>query len=368
MSDHSLHTVLRALSSRSHDGIICCDPTGRPLWWNAAAPRFFFTVTPEASATARRVDDLLCVDAPARLQQLLTEHQGRLSTILETRDGELSAEISVFTIDPTPALPAPIKLLIVQPAAVQCADWPSDTFRLFGTLLHRIKNAFAAVKLLAQGAQIEMTVAPRSGGASMKMMESFFQRIDKEVDRAVDALDTVKHLLVATGPVANPVPLASIVRATVREQTPRLATAGVTVGVTAQGAPGEANVDPDAIRQIVSNLLYRAARSASRTGAATHLEVRIEQRETQVALVFRDDGPAVPLDVVARLERHQFSSSQEELPLMVVHWIADRYRGNVIYSSPTDPGCTVEVRLPRAASRRPTRPRRRGTHSDGSTR
>ncbi len=356
MSDTSLHTVLRALSSHSPHGVICLDGTGRPLWWNASASRFFFSVTPEATTTARRVDDLLCATNADALQGLLNGSQGKSQATLETLDGEIPVELSLFHVASPDNPPGGLKLLIVQPSSLACGDWPADTFRLFATLLHRVKNAFAAVKLLAQGAQIELTVTHRPTLSLMQMVESSFRRIDGEVDRAGAALDTVKHLLAATGARAKPVSLGPIVRSLMEEHAERMVSAGVTVGRVTPGTPGQAHVDPDAFRQIVQNLMDRVRMQALLTGRRRHLDVLLEQRESHLALIFRDDGPPIDPETVSRLAHGEFTSSQEELPLMVVHWIVDRFKGRVFYSSPEEPGCTIEVVLPRASTPGPSHP------------
>ncbi len=363
MSDHSLHTLLRALSAHSSDGVICLDGTGRPLWWNPAASRFFFAVNREAATTARRIDDLLCVDNPEGLLALVAGSHGSLVTALETLAGDVPVVLRLYSVVSERA--GAFKVLVVRPSGGGSDHWPTETFQLFAALLHRVKNAFAAVKLLAQGGQIELTVTHRPTLALMQTVESCFRRIDKEVDRAVEALDTVKHLLAAGGAVVRPISPVPIVRSILDERASSLLAAGVTVRSAALDKVSKVRVDPDAVRQIVHNVVDVVCRRAAGLRGARQFTVGVEQRGDHVVLVFRDDGPPLDPRLVSRLSRGGFTSNQDELPLMVVHWIVQRYKGRVRYSCGDGAGCAIEVWLPRVEGGSP--PGRRGTPSRDTT-
>ncbi len=272
--------------------------------------------------------------------------------VIETMDGEQPAELVAYDVPggtDADGSASWLRILVVHPPVSDRDDELTQVFRLFATLLHGVKNTLAAIKLLAQGAQLELAVHLREGENAERMLEGYLQRIDVEVDRSVACLGAVRYLLASPARSAEWFSVAPIVRSVVEGQAPSLRRLGVDPHVAVEGPLVQLYGDPDDVRQVVHNLVERSRMGIQRTGCAGALEVRVGQSADFVRLTFRDGGDPVGKETQDRLSCGEFASGRDDLPLMVVHWIVARYRGRIEYLAGDSSGSVVEVWFPVAA-------------------
>jgi signal transduction histidine kinase len=110
------------------------------------------------------------------------------------------------------------------------------------------------------------------------------------------------------------------------------------------------NGDPDALEQLFLNLLLNAAEALQAGGTAT---VAVIHGDQEVLVQMRDDGPGMPPEVRDRAFEPLFSTRSEGtgLGLPIAQRIAVAHGGEIRIDSAPGSGTTVEVRLPRSASR-----------------
>ncbi len=327
------HVALQAIAARSRDGVVCCDSSGKPLWWNTAATRYFLSSSREAVSTARRLDDLLCADPPDRLLELVEAGQGRTRLEVETMSaGDLAVEVTAHDLTPwfdrDGEEGAAIRVLLLRPVSGGRDEEVGNVLRLFAVLLHGIKNALASIKLLAQGAQLEMAVQGNTDTES-QLFAGYLQRIDMEVDRSVAYLDSVRFMLTPPSGRAGRFSVVPVVRSVLEALRPAMERIGMDARVVVDGPLPQIHASVDDFRQVVHNLVDRARESIRRSGRPGLLEVRLFGEGEFVRLAFQDNGIPLEPEVLARLSRREYASSREDLPLLVVQWIIEYYRGRI---------------------------------------
>jgi signal transduction histidine kinase len=108
--------------------------------------------------------------------------------------------------------------------------------------------------------------------------------------------------------------------------------------------------DPDALEQLFLNLLLNAAQALEEGGTAM---VAVAPGDQEVMVQIRDDGSGMPPEVRGRVFEPLFSTRSEGtgLGLPIARRIAVAHGGEIRIDSVPGSGTTVEVRLPRSASR-----------------
>jgi signal transduction histidine kinase len=122
-------------------------------------------------------------------------------------------------------------------------------------------------------------------------------RLLRMVNRILDftRLGHGSHLL-----TLKPVELEPLVRDTVRTLGPKIENKDLVVAVDAPAGLPRAEVDPDLIRQVLVNLLHNAVKFTPPKGRIT---VRLEEKESAVAVSVQDNGPGIPTADIRRIFR-----------------------------------------------------------------
>ena len=98
----------------------------------------------------------------------------------------------------------------------------------------------------------------------------------------------------------KPVDMELLVRDTVRSLGPKIDHKDLTVVVEAPDDLPRAEVDPDLIRQVLVNLLQNAVKFTPCGGRIT---IRLQEKESAVAVSVMDDGPGIPPEDIRRIFR-----------------------------------------------------------------
>lgn len=189
-------------------------------------------------------------------------------------------------------------------------------------------------------------------------------RINSEASRMgrlVQALLTLTRLDQDEHPELQRVDLRAAVATAVADRhaaEPDMALTGPNHGPAAERI--EVLADPDAIQQLMANLLGNASRHAP--GAAVEVDVSLADATTgeppdEVVVTVRDDGPGMAPEVVAKIfdrfyradTTRSSSSDSLGLGLPIVAGIADALGGSISATSEPGRGSTFILRLPLAS-------------------
>ena len=106
----------------------------------------------------------------------------------------------------------------------------------------------------------------------------------------------------------RPVDMAQLVQDTVRSLGPKICRKDLVVVVDAPAGLPRAEVDPDLIRQVLVNLLHNAVKFTPCGGRIT---IRLQEKESAVAVSVMDDGPGIPPEDIRRIFREFYRAEGE---------------------------------------------------------
>ncbi len=119
---------------------------------------------------------------------------------------------------------------------------------------------------------------------------------------------------------------------------------------TGGSAGGEAAIAPDALKQVLLNVLQNAREAMPEGG---EISVHLERRDGIIELAVEDSGPGIDPDVLPRVFDPFFTTKGEVhgvgLGLFVAEGIVRRYGGRLVAANRTDaPGAALRIELPAA--------------------
>lgn len=179
-------------------------------------------------------------------------------------------------------------------------------------------------------------------------------RVQEETRRLARLIDNVlvfSRREVDPAPASGPVGLRALVEEVVETFAPSLERRGVRVAIEEKGAVS-ALADPDAIRQILGNLLSNVEKYASAGGSAG---IAILSEEGAAVILVKDLGPGIPARDRERIFEpfHRLNDRTNEgvsgtgLGLAIARDLAVAMGGSLRLRSHAGPGAVFELRLPR---------------------
>lgn len=210
-------------------------------------------------------------------------------------------------------------------------------------LAHEVRNPLNAAKL-----QLELLERRlRRTGAEPRLLEST-ELVHQEIGRLTELLNEFMSFARPTQLSATTQDLRSIVQHVIELERPAAQARGVTftvaVGMDADDAPIEIDVDAGKIHQVVQNLIRNAVEASERDQT---VEVTVERVPTGAAVTIRDHGPGIPLEVQTRIYEPFFSTKEggTGMGMAIVHSLVSLHGGSIAIRN--DAGAEITVTLPR---------------------
>lgn len=123
------------------------------------------------------------------------------------------------------------------------------------------------------------------------------------------------------------------------------------VSVQRRAAGCHAEVDPDLLQQVFSNILLNSV-DACAAGSRVDVDLDCTPEPAHVAVAFRDTGEGIRAELLGRIFDPFFTSKPNGigLGLSVSKKIVEAHRGRIEVASELGKGATFTVILPRQAS------------------
>lgn len=218
--------------------------------------------------------------------------------------------------------------------------------------VHEIRNPMTA----ALGAVRLIRDDPDDAASLLGVVEEEVTRLNRLLERFVYAVGTRDAWQPATPGTVVDTDLAALVQASVRMFE---AVGSETVRLLGERSAVRVRVDPDAIRQVLDNVLTNARKYAA---PGTPIEVRVERAGDVARVTVRDQGCGVPRDQLeavfepgVRLTAHAGTQPPQGsgLGLYVSRKILETHGGRIWMDSEVGVGSAVRIELPVGASDRP---------------
>jgi len=229
--------------------------------------------------------------------------------------------------------------------AAKRADQLAVLGRLAAGLAHEIRNPLGSIQGSVQLVRDSGDLDPEDA--------SLLDLVRGEVQRLNDLVVTMLAVGRPTAPRPRQADLAQVVRATVQliESDADL-TEGRPVDVIGPASIA-AVFDPDAMKQVVWNLVKNALQASPAQG---QVRVRVREESDQVLLEVEDEGEGVPEEEREKLFDMFFTKRARGigLGLALVHQIVEAHWGTIAVTQGESGGALFRVTLPRGRLQPPT--------------
>ena len=207
-------------------------------------------------------------------------------------------------------------------------------------LAHEIKNPLTPIQLSAE--RLAFKLSDRLDDSGREMLERATTTIVNQVEAMKNLVNAFRDYARLPAPDLSPIDLNGLIR----EVLHLYESAAVQIRTELASGLPLVQGDPTQIRQVIHNMLQNAqdALSARDDGVIT---VATRRDGARVVLLFRDNGPGFPAEVLARAFEPYFTTKSRGtgLGLAMVKKIVDEHGGDVRLTNREDGGAEVRIRL-----------------------
>ena len=221
-------------------------------------------------------------------------------------------------------------------AAQRTAAWGEVARRL----AHEIKNPLTPIQLSAE--RLAFKLADRLDDGGREMLERATTTIVNQVEAMKNLVNAFRDYARLPAPTFAPTDLNALIR----EVLHLYESAAVHIRTELASNLPPVSGDPTQIRQVIHNMLQNAqdALSGQDDGVIT---IATRRDGARAVLLFRDNGPGFPAEVLTRAFEPYFTTKSRGtgLGLAMVKKIVDEHGGDVRLSNREDGGAEVRIRL-----------------------
>ena len=217
---------------------------------------------------------------------------------------------------------------------------------LAATISHELRQPLAAIRANAEAGALLMVRA----SAETSDAREIFRSIVADDVRAVQVIDSVRHLLQKDKPVVATIDLNSVCQEAIRllqhDADLKRTRLELDLASTSPLVVG----DPVQLQQVVLNLVLNGLEAASASRKERTVVVSTESHADHVDVRVRDSGSGLSSAVRRRLFESFFSTKSGGLGLglVIVRSIVERHGGRVHGENHSSGGAEFRVRLPKA--------------------
>ena len=215
-------------------------------------------------------------------------------------------------------------------------------------ITHELKSPLAAVRL-----SLETVIRGRTDAeTTRRFLDNAMQDVDRLQGLVQKVLQVTRYARGHGSLAPRPTDLADLAEEAIAAFGPRAAAVGARVETDLRRAVWS-DVDPEAIRIVISNLLENAAKYGGRPPA---IRVRVASDDERAVLEVGDNGPGIPEAERALVFQRFWRGGNEMtrttegtgLGLHLVQQIVSAHRGTIAVHSTEGAGSTFRITLPGA--------------------
>ena len=331
-----------ALVESMVEGVIAADERGHTVTANAAARRLLGYGAAEELPDLR---ELFRVKAAREVVDAVL--QGRL-----VQDRELDVDGRAILMNGRPLPSGGAVLVIHDLTEIRRLEAVRRDF--VANVSHELKTPLTSISGYAETLLTDAPDAETTHRFLATIVDNA-RRMQRLVD---DLLDLARIEAGRWLPEPEPVDIASTARESWGELAERAAARGIDFGIEAEPRATTLRADPDALRQILTNLFENSLRYTARGG---RILCRSRVEEAGIALSVTDNGSGIAHEHLARIferfYRADQSRSREEggtgLGLAIVKHLVEAHGGRVYAESERGVGTTVTCWFPGTAAESP---------------
>ena len=225
-------------------------------------------------------------------------------------------------------------------AAQRTAAWGEVARRL----AHEIKNPLTPIQLSAE--RLAFKLADRLDSNSREMLERATTTIVNQVEAMKNLVNAFRDYAHLPAPALSAVDLGALVT----EILNLYESSDIAIHTHIDNNLPLITGDPSQLRQIIHNILQNAQDALSEN-AEGEIHITLRHENDRVLLLFRDNGPGFPAEVLAHAFEPYFTTKSRGtgLGLAMVKKITDEHGGNVRLSNIDSGGAEIRIHLRIAA-------------------
>jgi PAS domain S-box-containing protein len=217
--------------------------------------------------------------------------------------------------------------------------------QMIGGFAHELNNPLTSVLGLTELLQDEKTTEPIRKNLNI---------LQQQARRAVEIVQNLLYFSRPPEPGRSVINLNELVQRTLHLQAYSLRKNNITVDFLPEASLPTVNGDPHQIMQVFLNLVLNAEQAIREVRDGGTLRIRAGKTDGGVAIVFQDDGPGIPADVVPNIFDPFYTTKRPGrgtgLGLSICKAILREHGGNVEVDSGPGGGAVFTVSLPTATA------------------
>jgi len=245
------------------------------------------------------------------------------------------------------ALVALVDVTPIRKAEQQLRKGIEDKLRVSlsaSAVAHEISQPLSAIRINSQLA----LGAIASSQPDLMLLRSLLEPIASEAQRMDQITDHIRMLLRQVDTQRRPLDLREVVESACLQLEPALQAAGAELALELPKQPCTLSGDAVQLQLALLNLLRNGLEAAVQAGAGSpRLELRLQRRDQELALLVADNGPGFPEGCNLELPLSTTKTQGSGIGLYVVRLTAENHGGSVaIGRSERLGGAEVRLRLP----------------------
>jgi PAS domain S-box-containing protein len=215
--------------------------------------------------------------------------------------------------------------------------------QMIGGFAHELNNPLTSI--LGMSELLQDSPVP---DASQKQLEMLHQ----QARRAVEIVKNLTYFSRPPAPGRTSIDLGELVQRTLDLHAYSLRKNNITVDFLRDGSIPAVNGDAHQLMQVFLNLILNAEQAMREERDRGTLRIRLEKRASTVSVVFQDDGPGIPQEILANIFDPFYTTKRPGrgtgLGLSICKAILREHSGNVEAASGPGGGAVFTVTIPAA--------------------
>jgi len=217
--------------------------------------------------------------------------------------------------------------------------------QMIGGFAHELNNPLTGILGMTELMQDSQTTE-----TSRKHLEL----LQQQARRAVEIVQNLMYFARPPAPGRAPIDLGELVQRTLHLHAYSLRKNNITVDFLRENSIPHVVADAHQLMQVFLNLILNSEQAMREVREAGTLRIRLEKRDRAVAVIFQDDGPGIPPDILPNIFDPFYTTKRPGrgigLGLSICKAILREHNGNVEATSGPGGGAVFTVILPVVSS------------------
>jgi len=213
--------------------------------------------------------------------------------------------------------------------------------QMIGGFAHELNNPLTSILGMS-----ELLQDGEVADATRKQLEI----LQQQARRAVEIVQNLMYFSRPPAPGKTPIDLGELVQRTLHLHAYSLRKSNITVDFLREGTTPQVNGDAHQLMQVFLNLILNSEQAMREARNAGTLRIRLEKGEKTMSVVFQDDGPGIPPEILPNIFDPFYTTKRPGrgtgLGLSICKAILREHNGNVEAASGPGGGAVFTVTLP----------------------